>query len=193
MRCAWVPDNSAIYADYHDDEWGRPAQTAVQVFEKICLEGFQSGLSWITVLKKRERFREVFSGFDFEAVAKYGDKEIALLLGDAGIIRHRGKIESVINNAKRAIELESTDGLVDWVWSFADPFSSDYRQLEIDSVPATTDQSKEMAKALKKKGWSFVGPTTAYAFMQSEGLVNDHVVGCDWFETCEELRSRVLN
>ncbi len=187
-----MPEDSAIYADYHDHEWGRPALTAVQIFEKISLEGFQSGLSWITILKKRDRFREVFDGFDFSAVAKYGEKEVELLLADTGIIRHRGKIEAVINNAKKAIELESTDGLVDWIWSFADEFVVDYRQLASGDVPAMTTRSKEMATALKKMGWKFVGPTTAYAFMQSEGLVNDHMQGCDTFGVCEELRKNVF-
>lgn len=192
MRCDWVPLDSTIYADYHDHEWGRPAVTPIEIFEKISLEGFQSGLSWITVLRKRERFREVFEGFDFEKVSTYGPKEIELLLTDQGIIRHRGKIEAVINNAQKAIELESTDGLVKWFWSFADKFSADYRQLKMKDVPVTTERSVEMAKALKKKGWKFVGPTTVYAFMQSEGLVNDHVQGCNWFEVCEDLRKDVF-
>ena len=189
MRCQWVPQDSAIYRDYHDEEWGKPAIDPVQIFEKVCLEGFQSGLSWLTILKKRDRFREVFSNFDFYEIAKYQEKDVERLLKDEGIIRHRGKIEAVINNAKKAIELEDADGIVPWFWSFADEYHTSSKPKRPSEVPAVTKQSEAMAKALKKMGWKFVGPTTMYAFMQSEGLVNDHTVGGEWFDSCEKLRS----
>lgn len=185
IRCDW-PLGHDDYLAYHDYEWGRPTTDDHLLFEKICLEGFQSGLSWLTILRKRDRFREVFAGFDFEVVAGFGDHDVERLLDDAGIIRHRGKIEATINNAQRAIELaEESGSLSDWIWSWA--------VIEPDrgpngEVPAFTDRSTALAKDLKKRGWRFFGPTTAYAFMQSEGLTNDHDKDCFVWDACEQER-----
>lgn len=186
-RCAW--SQRPVEIDYHDHEWGRPTTDPHRLFEKICLEGFQSGLSWLTILNKRERFREVFARFDFEVVARFGDADVARLLEDAGIIRHRGKIEATINNAQRAIELvEETGSLVDWIWEWAVP---EPRQAGAP-LAATTPRSEALAKELKRRGWRFFGPTTAYAFMQSEGLTNDHDRDCLAFAACEEERRAFL-
>jgi DNA-3-methyladenine glycosylase I len=157
-RCAWA-GNDPLYIAYHDDEWGIPTRDDRWLFEKICLEGFQAGLSWITILRKRENFRRAFKNFDYRTVAKFGARDITRLMKDEGIVRHRGKIESTINNARRAIEMAAEHGsLASYLWQFNDP--------------------KALAKALKKEGWTFVGPTTVYAFMQASGIVNDHTPGC---------------
>lgn len=179
-RCVWggsTPD----YAVYHDGEWGRPVDDDTRLFEKICLEGFQSGLSWLTILRKRENFRSAFAGFDFRKVARFGDKDVERLLGDAGIVRHRGKIESTINNARRAIELVAEEGsLAAFVWRFEPAPETRPKRLDWETLRAMpkTAESLALSKALKKRGWSFVGPTTMYAFMQGVGVVNDHVEGC---------------
>jgi len=189
VRCDW-PTDDPLYLDYHDTEWGRPTTDQLRLFEKICLEGFQSGLSWITILRKRENFRVAFAGFDLERVARFDERDIERLLGDAGIIRHRGKIEATINNAQRAIELIEAEGsLVDWIWSWAvdEPTRSDD-----GGVPAVTERSTALSKELKRRGWRFVGPTTAYAFMQSEGLTNDHDDGCFVHAGCESERRAFL-
>jgi DNA-3-methyladenine glycosylase I len=180
MRCAWhanLPD----YLHYHDHEWGRPIADDRRLFEKICLEGFQSGLSWLTILRKRENFRRAFAGFDFEKVARFGEADIERLLGDAGIIRHRGKIVSAINNARRAVELAEEKGsLAAYFWSFEPdpeerPATVTYQTLRANP---TSPASVRLSKDLKRRGWSFVGPTTVYAHMQAMGLVNDHIEGC---------------
>jgi DNA-3-methyladenine glycosylase I len=180
LRCLWhggVPE----YERYHDVEWGRPVKDDTRLFEKICLEGFQSGLSWLTILRKRENFRKAFHGFDIPAVAAMGERDVERLVGDAGIIRHRGKIASTINNARRALELQAEAGsLAAWFWSHEPdpatrPQEPSWQWLRANPV---SPQSVAMSKDLKKRGWSFVGPTTAYAFMQAMGLVNDHVCGC---------------
>lgn len=164
----------ADYMHYHDAEWAFPQGDDLRLFEKICLEGFQSGLSWLTILRKRENFRDAFSGFDFSLVAKYGDSDVERLLGDAGIVRHRGKIEATINNAARAIEMVEEHGsLAHYFWSYEQP-----RGPAPTDIASTTDASIALSKDLKKRGWRFVGPTTAYAFMQAMGLVNDHLDGC---------------
>ena len=189
IRCGW-PGEHDDYLDYHDNEWGRPTTDPRRLFEKICLEGFQSGLSWLTILRKRDRFREVFAGFDFHRVAEFGPDDVERLLGDAGIIRHRGKIEATINNAQRAIEMEDTEGsIVDWVWEWAtlDPVRVD------GGVPTQTPRSAALAKELKRRGWNFFGPTTALAFMQSEGLTNDHDDNCFVHAACETERQAFLN
>jgi DNA-3-methyladenine glycosylase I len=180
IRCFWG-DSAPEYRSYHDEEWGFPVDDDRRLFEKLCLEGFQSGLSWLTILRKREGFRRAFAGFDFEQVARFGPKDVERLLGDASIVRHRGKIEATINNAQRAVELVDEDGsLAAYVWRFEpDPASRPKRftwaaLLEM----AQTPESRELAKDLKRRGWRFVGPTTVYAFMQAMGLVNDHVEGC---------------
>jgi DNA-3-methyladenine glycosylase I len=192
VRCSWAASDP-LYARYHDEEWGFPVADDRRLFEKICLEGFQAGLSWLTILRKRESFREAFRGFDFDAVARFGARDVARLLGDAGIVRHRGKIESTINNARRARKLAQEAGsLAAFFWSFEPPAADRPRRLTwpvllaLSETPASTG----LSKALKKRGWTFVGPTTAYAFMQAMGLVNDHVEGCAVRERAEQARSR---
>jgi DNA-3-methyladenine glycosylase I len=179
-RCFWG-DSSPEYRRYHDTEWGFPVADDRRLFEKLCLEGFQSGLSWLTILRKREGFRQAFAGFDFERVARFGEQDVERLLGDASIVRHRGKIEATINNAQRAVELVDEEGsLSAYVWRFEpDPASRPKRLtwaalLEL----AQSEESRALAKDLKRRRWRFVGPTTVYAFMQAMGLVNDHVEGC---------------
>jgi DNA-3-methyladenine glycosylase I len=179
-RCFWGA-RSADYQAYHDDEWGRPVDDDHRLFEKLCLEGFQSGLSWITILRKRESFRAAFAGFDPALVARFGARDVKRLLGDAGIVRHRGKIESAINNAKRACELiEETGSLAGYVWRFEPLATARPKKLTWAALRklASTPASTALAKDLKKRGWSFVGPTTVYAFMQAMGMVNDHIEGC---------------
>ena len=180
-RCWWGA-TTEDYRAYHDAEWGRPVVDDRRLFEKLCLEGFQSGLSWLTILRKRDAFRTAFAGFDFEQIARFGARDVKRLLGDAGIVRHRGKIESTINNAKRCVELVEAEGsLARYVWSF-EPDS------RAPSDLAQTEESRALAKDLKKRGWSFVGPTTVYAFMQAMGLVNDHYEGCGARSACEQAR-----
>jgi len=175
-RCFW-PGQLPEYIDYHDREWGRPIIDDTRLFEKLCLEGFQSGLSWLTILRKRENFRAAFAGFDAEKVARFGEADVERLLADAGIIRHRGKIESTINNARRMLELVEREGsLAAYVWKFEPSTRSIVRQR--GDIAATSPESVALSKDLKKRGWSFVGPTTIYAFMQAMGLVNDHFEGC---------------
>lgn len=179
-RCFW-PGEYDDYLAYHDDEWGLPVVDDHRLFEKICLEGFQSGLSWLTILRKRDNFREAFAGFDFERVARFNGRNVEKLLKNEGIVRHRGKIESTINNAKRAVEMADEFGsLGAWFWQWEpDPANRPARiDLAALRTLSKTPESTAMSKALKKRGWSFVGPTTAYAFMQAMGMVNDHLHGC---------------
>ncbi len=179
-RCAWhgnLPD----YLHYHDHEWGRPVADDRRLFEKICLEGFQSGLSWLTILRKREAFREGFANFEYERVAEFTDADVERLLANAGIVRHRGKIVSTINNARRARELAAEAGsLAAWFWQFEPGPGERPAVVDLAHLRAnpTTPTSTRISKELKKRGWSFVGPTTVYAFMQAMGLVNDHIEGC---------------
>ena len=189
VRCAW-PTSDELYLSYHDHEWGRPTTDRDRLFEKICLEGFQSGLSWITILRKRENFRAAFADFEIERVAGFGDDDVARLLDDAGIIRHRGKIEATINNARRALELIDAEGdLVEWIWSWA---VTEPERTPEGGMPAATDRSAGLAGELKRRGWRFFGPTTAYAFMQSEGLTNDHDTTCFVHADCEAERAQFL-
>jgi DNA-3-methyladenine glycosylase I len=179
-RC-WWQGSQHDYEHYHDHEWGRPVGSDQRLFEKLCLEGFQSGLSWLTILRKREAFRAGFAGFEPEKVARFGPDDVTRLLGDAGIVRHRGKIESTINNARRCLDLAAEFGsLAAYVWRF-EPAPDD-RPDRLDHATltsfTTSPASAAMSKDLKKRGWSFVGPTTVYAFMQAMGLVNDHLEGC---------------
>ena len=179
-RCAWCRASDE-YVAYHDTEWGVPVRDDRRLFEKITLEGFQSGLSWLTILRKREHFRRAFAGFDIDAVARFTPKRVEALLGDAGIIRHRGKIESTINNAKRCRELiDECGSLASFVWRFEPPRASRPKKITWDVLKtlAVTPESVALSKELKRRGWSFVGPTTMYAFMQAMGLVNDHLHGC---------------
>jgi DNA-3-methyladenine glycosylase I len=188
-RCHWA-DSAPEYRAYHDDEWGFPVADDVRLFEKLSLEGFQAGLSWLTILRKREAFRDAFDGFEFERVAAFGEADVERLLQDAGIVRHRGKIEAVINNAGRAVELVDAEGsLGAYVWGFApEPRTRAQTRAELSAF-TTTDESKALAKDLKRRGWRFVGPTTVYAFMQSMGLVNDHMLGCDAYEPAARARA----
>lgn len=176
-RCWWSGDDP-IYCAYHDDEWGQPLREERALFELLCLEGFQAGLAWITILRKRPAFRAAFAGFDVDAVAAFDDTDVDRLLADAGIVRHRGKIAATIANA-RAVQAMHAEGtsLSELVWSHAPPPRQ--RPLAtIDEIPAKTDESIALAKALQRRGMRFVGPTTVYAFMQSAGIVDDHLAGC---------------
>ncbi len=181
-RC-WWGDSTGDYRPYHDDEWGRPVDDDHQLFEKLCLEGFQSGLSWLTILRKRPDFRRVFHGFDYERVAAMGDADVQVLLQDATIVRHRRKIESTINNARKAIDLAAEHGsLGAFFWRFEPA-------VDAPVGASQTAESWAMAKELKQRGFTFVGPTTAYAFMQAMGIVNDHLEGCTARESCEAARA----
>lgn len=180
MRCWWCGEDSE-YVRYHDEEWGRPVHDDRLLFEKICLEGFQSGLSWITILRKRKNFRKAFDDFDYEKIVCYTEKDVERLLQDAGIVRHRGKIEAAINNAARAKELKRESGtLAAFFWSFEPKPETRPKKLDYAALTAmpVSDASKTLSKELKKRGWKFVGPTTCYAFMQAMGIVNDHLDGC---------------
>ena len=191
-RCWWCSD-TPDYVRYHDDEWGVPTFDDHRLFEKLVLEGFQSGLSWLTILRKRDAFRAAFAGFDPDKVARFGARDVARLLKDAGIVRHRGKIESAINNAKRALELIDEKGsLAAHVWSFEPAIAARPKKLTLARLKqlAHTPASAALAKDLKKRGWSFVGPTTVYAFMQAMGLVNDHLDGCHARAPVEAARAR---
>lgn len=185
-RCWWGAE-PAIYRAYHDTEWGFPVTDDRRLFEKISLEGFQAGLSWLTILRKRPAFREAFAGFDFRLVARFDEADVARLKADAGIVRHEGKIRSAINNARRAADLvEEAGSLASYFWSWAEDGST----LPPDEVPVTTPAAKALAQDLKRRGWTFVGPTTVYAFMQAMGLVNDHLDGCHVRPAAETARLR---
>ena len=187
-RC-WWSTSTEDYAAYHDDEWGRPVVDDVRLYEKLCLEGFQSGLSWLTILRKREGFRRAFAGFDPEAVARFGDADVERLLGDAGIVRHRGKIEAAINNGRAVLDVQDRFGsLAALVWSFEPPRRGRPVPAGQGDIPAVTPESSALSKELKRQGFRFVGPTTAYAAMQSLGLVNDHLQGCHVRTACDRDR-----
>ncbi|MCV7086695.1 DNA-3-methyladenine glycosylase I [Mycolicibacter hiberniae] len=175
VRCGWVDIASQLYRDYHDQEWGRPVREPTALFERISLEAFQSGLSWLVILRKRENFRRAFADFDVETIARFTDADVARLMDDAGIVRNRAKIEATIANARATIALGSTD-LVDLLWSFAPPARP--RPADLSAIPAVTPESTAMARELKRRGFRFVGPTTAYALMQATGMVDDHVRAC---------------
>ncbi len=188
-RC-WWPGEAPDYLAYHDDEWGRPVLDDHRLFEKLCLEGFQSGLSWLTILRKREGFRRAFRGFDFAEVARFGPRDVERLLQDASIVRHRGKIEASIHNAARALEVVEDQGsLAAFFWSFEPPPDERPSRVDRASIDATTPASTRLAKALKRRGFRFVGPTTAYAFMQAMGMVNDHLDGCFARDEVERARA----
>ena len=183
IRCWWA-GTDPLYVTYHDTEWGFPVTNDVHLFEKLSLEGFQAGLSWLTILRKRENFRSAFAGFDFRKVAGFGEGEVARLLDDAGIIRHRGKIEATINNAAQTLDLIKEFGsLASYVWGYA----PNRPEAPID-IPSITAESTAMSKDLRQRGWRFVGPTTVYAFMQAMGLVNDHLDGCSIRPQAEQDR-----
>ena len=189
-RCWWAVSDP-LYVGYHDDEWGLPVNDDCLLFEKICLEGFQSGLSWLTILRKRENFRAAFKGFHMETIAGFGERDVQRLLKDAGIVRHQGKIRSTINNAARALTLGDEFGsLASYFWRFEPPRPSRPKRMTHAALVklTTTSESTAMSKDLKARGWSFVGPTTCYAFMQAMGMVNDHIEGCHVRQTCAEAR-----
>jgi DNA-3-methyladenine glycosylase I len=193
-RCSW-PGDDGLYVAYHDREWGRPVVDDHRLFEKICLEGFQSGLSWITILRKRENFRKAFKNFDPALVAQFGARDVQRLLKDAGIIRHRGKIESTINNARRALALIDEQGsLAAYFWSWEPDAKTRPKKITREALGkmSTTEQSIALSKDLKKRGWTFVGPTTCYAFMQAMGMVNDHVDDCFVREEIERSRATLI-
>jgi DNA-3-methyladenine glycosylase I len=180
VRCGWAdlrpgPD-AEMYRDYHDQEWGRPLRGGVALFERMSLEAFQSGLSWLVILRKRENFRRAFAGFDIDKVARFTDADVQRLLADQGIVRNRAKIESTIANARAVGDLGSPDDLSELLWSFAPPPRP--RPADLSEIPSVTAESKAMAKELKRRGFRFVGPTTAYALMQATGMVDDHINGC---------------
>jgi DNA-3-methyladenine glycosylase I len=174
-RCAWVPEGDPLYVAYHDEEWGVPSHDERHLFEMLVLEGAQAGLSWSTILKKRENYRSAFAGWDVEKVAEYGAKDMERLMADAGIVRNRLKIESAIANARAVLKLDSLDELL---WNFVEGKPRQNRFKTLAELPAETPESKMMSKELKRLGFRFVGPTVCYAFMQACGLVNDHTVDC---------------
>ena len=178
-RCAWVPEGDPLYLAYHDEEWGVPSHDDRYLFEMLVLEGAQAGLSWSTILRKREGYRNAFAGFDAAKVARFGERDVKRLLGDAGIVRNRLKVESAIANARATLAVREELGTLDaFLWSFVggEPLVNGWRSL--GEIPAETTESKAMSKELKRRGFRFVGPTICYAFMQAAGLVNDHVTSC---------------
>jgi len=189
-RCTWCGDDP-IYVDYHDTEWGRPDTNSRALWEKLILDGFQAGLAWITILRKRDAFRKGFHDFDPAKVARYGDKDIERLLADSGIVRHRGKIEATIGNAKAFLKIEEREGFDRFLWQFYDfkPLQNQFESMA--EVPAETPVSKEMSKALKAEGFKFCGPTIVYAFAQACGLVNDHMVTCPQHAQCAKEAKKV--
>ena len=185
-RCWW--GSGPEYVEYHDGEWGRSVTDDSRMFEKLCLEGFQSGLSWLTILRKRPAFRMAFAGFDPILVADFDESDVSRLLAEAGIVRHQGKIRSTINNANRALEvIDESGSLANFFWKYADPSDQPPQ-----GILPTTETSVKLAKELKKKGFTFVGPTTVYAFVQSVGLVNDHLADCHVRGVCSDERKKVL-
>jgi DNA-3-methyladenine glycosylase I len=188
VRCTWA-GNDAEYQRYHDEEWGVPLKTDHAIFEKLVLEGFQAGLSWITILRKRENFRRAFDKFDAERIARYGAKDIARLMADAGIVRNRAKVEATIDNAKTYLKLRERTTLKKFMQDFlGEDGPVQNRARTMSDIPAETELSKRISKALKAEGFRFVGPTTVYAFMQSAGMVNDHLVGCFRHAECAKLQ-----
>lgn len=185
-RCGW-PGVDPLYVAYHDDEWGVPERDSRALYEKLVLDGFQAGLSWITILRKREAFRRAFDGFDPVAVAAYDEKKIASLMADPGIVRNRAKIEGTVASARAYLEIEASQGFADYLWGFVDgrPIVNRFRTLK--NVPAATPLAESISKDLKARGFKFCGPTIVYAFMQAIGMVNDHLVGCHRHEACASL------
>jgi len=188
-RC-W-PTSDPLYIAYHDEEWGRPVRDDARLLERLCLEGFQSGLSWLTILRKRERFRELFEGFDPQRLARFGAEDVERLMADAGIVRNRAKIEAAIANANATIALHRAgETLTELLWSFA-PAGPQRAPTSLADTPSATAESKAMARELKRRGFRFVGPTTAYALMQAGGIVNDHVAGCIARASVESERTKL--
>lgn len=188
VRCPWVGIADAEYQRYHDEEWGVPHADDRRLFEKLVLEGFQSGLSWLTILKKRPAFRSAFADFDAERIARYDEADKARLMADAGIVRNRLKIEATVDNARAYLKLRERTTLAAFLWGFLDGRPIIHERRGIGEVPAATELSRTISKALKKEGFRFVGPTTVYAFMQSSGFVNDHLVDCHRHRACADLQ-----
>ena len=190
VRCGWVGISDAEYTRYHDEEWGIPRSDDKALFEKLILEGFQAGLSWITILRKRENFRKAFHGFDAERVARYSAHDVERLMSDAGIVRNKAKIEATIENAQAYLRLKERTSLGKFLWDFLDGKPVVHERCTMRDIPPETPQSKAISKALKKEGFRFVGPTTVYAFMQSTGFVNDHLVDCHRHAPCAALQRK---
>ncbi len=191
QRCPWAGIADGEYTRYHDEEWGVPQMDDRRLFEKLVLEGFQSGLSWLTILKKRDNFRRAFHDFDAGRIARYGDEDKERLMADAGIVRNRLKIEATIDNAKAVLELSKKRPLSQFLWDFLNEGPIVHRRASMKEVPPQTDLSKRISKALKAEGFRFVGPTTVYAFMQSTGMVNDHLVSCHRHAPCAALQAKL--
>lgn len=188
VRCPWAGIADPLYARYHDSEWGVPKSDDTALFEKLVLEGFQAGLSWITILRKRDNFRSAFHGFDAERIARYGKKDVARLMADPGIVRNRLKVEATIDNARALLKLNERTRLATFIWGLLDGRPQINSHTGFKTVPAETPASKALSKALKAEGFRFVGPTTVYAFMQACGMVNDHLVSCHRYEPCARLQ-----
>jgi DNA-3-methyladenine glycosylase I len=189
-RCIW-PGTDSLYVDYHDKEWGVPEFDDRALFEKLILDGFQAGLSWITILRKRENFRQAFEGFDPQKIVQFDDAKVESLMQDAGIVRNRAKIRGTISGAKAWLEIQEKEGFSKFLWGFVDgrPIQNALRSRE--DIMAETDISRQMSKELRKKGFNFCGPTIVYAFMQAVGMVNDHMVDCFRYEECAELARKL--
>ena len=187
-RCPWAGIADAEYTRYHDEEWGVPQTDDRRLFEKLVLEGFQSGLSWLTILKKRDNFRRAFYDFDAARIARYGEADRERLMANAGIVRNRLKIEATIDNARAVLALREKQSLATFLWGFVDGRPIIHQRGSMKEVPPQTELSKRISKALKAEGFRFVGPTTVYAFMQSTGMVNDHLVDCHRHAACAELQ-----
>lgn len=189
IRCDWV-GKETIYIKYHDEEWGVPEWDARALWEKLVLDGFQAGLSWLTILKKRDGFRKAFAGFDPHKVAEFDEKDVNRLLADEGIVRHRGKIEATIKGARLWQEIEAAEGFDHYLWKYVDgkPIQNEWKKMA--DVPASTELSTQISKDLKKRGFNFCGPTIVYAFMQAVGMVNDHTIDCFRYEDVKKLGER---
>ena len=185
-RCSWC-GTDPLYVSYHDTDWGRPERDSRALWEKLILDGFQAGLSWITILRKRENFRAAFQGFHPEIIASWGEAEVDRLLLDAGIIRHRGKIEGTIASAKAYLKIEAEEGFSPFLWSFVGGKPIQNRRSSMSQVPTETAESRAMAKELNRRGFKFCGPTITYAFMQAVGMVNDHMVNCPCHDECAKM------
>ncbi len=189
MRCPWTGIADPLYARYHDEEWGVPKTDDRAMFEKLVLEGFQAGLSWLTILRKRDNFRKAFHGFDASRIARYNARDIARLMADPGIVRNRLKVEATIDNARALLKLQERTELATFLWGFLDGRPQINTLRSFKNVPPETPTSKAISKALKAEGFRFVGPTTVYAFMQATGMVNDHLVSCHRYEPCAKLQT----
>jgi DNA-3-methyladenine glycosylase I len=185
-RCGWC-GTDPLYVSYHDDEWGVPERDSRALYEKLVLDGFQAGLSWYTILRKRENFRAAFAGFEPNAIAEWGEPDVTRLLADAGIVRHRGKIEAAITNAQAWQQVEADGGFSDFIWSAVDGVPVQNRLTDLSAIQPTSPEGDLLSKRLKKAGFRFCGPTIVYAFMQAVGLVNDHLVDCPAYERCAAL------